>query len=204
MSHQYHNAGFTLSLEKSTKNLTLRLILYWSEESPETVQVASWPHNLYKRTTKGIYGVCVNTNIRIFSLFFFSATSWPLKNNFLGMLAADICMDFSIAGCVKGDRLFVFTLEKNCNRPFLSEVGRDMWQRGPAHLYRQTCCRPPQIDHQLGSNSLHCRFTIILALCGSVTISDRLMCSSERRRWLQRRTWRSWAGCKCIMYALPA
>lgn len=100
-------------------------------------------------------------------------------------------MDFSIAGCVKGDRLFVFTPQKNGNRLFLSKVGRDMWQRGPAHLYRQTRCRLPQIDHQLGSKSSRCRLTITLALCGSADHQRQIDVQfSERRGWL----WRSTGG----------
>lgn len=191
---QYHNVGFTLSLEKSTKILNLRIFLSGREKSPEMVQLASWPHNLYKRKTKHIYCVCVNTHVHVFffSLSFFSATSSPLNTTCLGLwLWIDISMDFSIAGCVKGDRLFVFPLEKNWNRLFLSKVGRDLWQRGPAHLYRQVCCRLPQIDHQLGSNSFRCRFTMTLAVgCSADRPRQIDVQFSERRSWLHT-TWGS-------------
>lgn len=134
------------------------------------VQLASWVHTIFTKEKQKIFIVCVCVRIHTyiyFFLFFFKCNFLTSQNNFLKTLAADICMDFSIAGCVKGDRLFVFTPEKNWNRLFLSKVGRDMWQRGPAHLYRQTCCRLTQIDHQLGSKSFRCRFTITLALCCS-------------------------------------
>lgn len=110
-------------------------------------------------------------------------------------------MDFSIAGCVKRDGLFVFTPQKNGNRLFLSKVGRAMWQRGPAHLYRQTRCRLPQIDHQLGSN----RLTITLALRGSADHQRQIDVQlSERGSWLGRsaggepsrlRVYYSWTPC---------
>lgn len=140
------------------------------------------------------YLLCVCEYIRPCILFFsfFSATSSPLKTTCLGLwLWIDISMDFSIAGCVKGDRLFVFPLKKNWNRLFLSKVGRDLWQRGPAHLYRQVCCRLPQIDHQLGSNSFRCRFTMTLAVgCSADRLRQIDVQFSERRSWLHT-TWGS-------------
>ena len=59
-----------------------------------------------------------------------------------------------------------------------------MWQRGPAHLYRQTRCCLTQIDHQLGSKSFRCRFTITLAL----------RCSADHQRQIDVQSLSEGAG----------
>lgn len=60
------------------------------------------------------YLLCVSEYIHTyFFLFSFDCYFLTSQDNFLRTLAVNICMDFSIAGYVKGDRFFVFNPKKN-------------------------------------------------------------------------------------------
>lgn len=111
-------------------------------------------------------------------MFFFQGNFLTSARTFLRTPAAEICMDWSIAGCVKRGRLFAFTPEKNGNRLFLSQVGRGRWQRV------QLICRGKHaaVQHRLITSweaSPSAAGSQKHWLCAApLTISDRLMRSS--------------------------